>query len=193
MTALFSSRMDTALALAARAHRDQLRKGTDVPYIAHPFHVALLLQKAGAPEDVVLAGVLHDTLEDTQLKRAEIAQGVGEGVAVLVEELTQQGEDPAAGRTWRMARQAALEHLKGVSHDVALLKCADTLHNTSSLEQAVRAHGPEAWTRFKRGPEEQLWYYGEVARLCVEKLGAGHVLASELAATMDRLRALTGT
>ena len=61
----FLSRYDAALALAARAHRDQLRKGTDLPYIAHPVHVSIILIRHGFGEDLTIAGLLHDVVEDT--------------------------------------------------------------------------------------------------------------------------------
>ena len=186
----FSPRLDAALALAARGHQDQRRKGTDIPYIAHPVHVAMMLMGAGAPEDVVLAGVLHDTLEDTTVTRADIADTVGEHVAELVEGVTHADEDPAAGRTWRSTREDAVAKLARAAPDVVLLKCADTLHNTSAILQGVREHGPAVFTRFKRPATEQLWYYGEVARICRERLGDAHPLAGALWSTMEELRRL---
>ena len=61
---LFSHRLDAAYKLAAIVHAKQMRKGTLIPYVAHPIHVASILARAGCSEDVVIAGVLHDVLED---------------------------------------------------------------------------------------------------------------------------------
>ncbi len=66
MNPAFSSRVDTAVIVATLAHRNQERKGTEIPYIMHPVHVALLLQRAGYPDEVVVAGLLHDVLEDME-------------------------------------------------------------------------------------------------------------------------------
>ena len=64
--------INLALEVAARAHDGQFRKGTDIPYITHPFAVGILLLKSGCSEEVVMAGLLHDTLEDTSLTVEEI-------------------------------------------------------------------------------------------------------------------------
>ena len=69
----FSSRYDAALALAARAHRDQLRKGTDLPYVTHPAHVSIILLRHGFGEDLAIAGLLHDVVEDTDTSLRLIA------------------------------------------------------------------------------------------------------------------------
>lgn len=185
MNMVLDIRMERALALAARGHHGVSRKGTDTPYITHPFHVAMILKHVGAPPDVVLAGILHDTLEDTSVTREQIAQEVGPRVAELVEAVTQQEPDEKKGLTWHQVKQAALDHLAAADADVALLKCADTFHNVSTLEAA----GPSAWKRFSRPATEVLWYYGGVARLCGQKLGAAHPLAAGLLDVITRLEA----
>ncbi len=59
--------IDLALEIAAKAHRNQLRKDTDIPYITHPAGVGMILLEAGCPHELVAAGILHDTIEDTQI------------------------------------------------------------------------------------------------------------------------------
>lgn len=59
--------INNALVLATKIHKDQTRKGTDIPYIVHPFEVALILQENGADEEMIAAGLLHDVLEDGEL------------------------------------------------------------------------------------------------------------------------------
>lgn len=59
------NRLDIAIEFAAKAHQNQKRKGTDIPYISHPFGVAMILHNAKCKEDIIIAGLLHDTLEDT--------------------------------------------------------------------------------------------------------------------------------
>ena len=61
-----------AIELAARAHRGQVRKGSGVPYLIHPLNVAKLLIQEGCEEEVVVAGLMHDTVEDTDMKLADI-------------------------------------------------------------------------------------------------------------------------
>ena len=57
--------IDLAIEVAVRAHQNQLRKGTDIPYITHPIAVGIILAKAGCPDEIIAAGILHDTVEDT--------------------------------------------------------------------------------------------------------------------------------
>ncbi len=78
MTPAFSSALDTALIVASLAHRNQERKGSEIPYIIHPFHVALLLQRAGYPDEVVVAGLLHDVLEDMEFGNRTLQEDLAE-------------------------------------------------------------------------------------------------------------------
>jgi (p)ppGpp synthase/HD superfamily hydrolase len=183
----YSARIDMALAIAARGHRDQLRKGTNVPYIAHPVHVAMILLRHGFSEDVVCAGILHDTVEDTAVTFEQITGALGSNVTALVDAVTEKKADAGgAKRPWRVRKEEQLAHLQSVSPDAAALKAADALHNASSTLADVRANGPSVWARFNASREDSCWYYAEVARLVAERLG-GHPLASELAETVDAL------
>ena len=56
--------IDLAIEVAIKAHQNQVRKGTDIPYITHPLAVGIILAKAGCSDEVIIAGILHDTLED---------------------------------------------------------------------------------------------------------------------------------
>jgi (p)ppGpp synthase/HD superfamily hydrolase len=87
----YSPRLDRALAFAAIAHEGQLRKGTAVPYVMHPFHVAMVLQRHGFPEDVVVAGVLHDVVEDIRAEDPRTRAALGE----TFPELAQAPDAPA--------------------------------------------------------------------------------------------------
>jgi (p)ppGpp synthase/HD superfamily hydrolase len=184
----YSVRIDTALALAARAHKDQLRKGTDVPYIAHPVHVAMILMRHGFSEDVVCAGILHDTVEDTDVTFADITAALGPNVTALVDAVTEKKADhQGAKRPWRVRKEEQIAHLGTVNADAAALKAADALHNASATLADLRAHGASTWSRFNASREDSCWYYGEVARLVAERLG-GHALATELSATVEALK-----
>ena len=73
-----------AIEMAARAHRGQLRKGSGVPYLIHPLNVAKLLIEEGCEEELVVAGILHDTVEDTDVELVDIAVVFGSRVSRLV-------------------------------------------------------------------------------------------------------------
>jgi (p)ppGpp synthase/HD superfamily hydrolase len=77
--------VNRAIEFAAKAHRHQVRKGTDTPYITHPYAIGLMLTRAGFDPEVVAAGLLHDTVEDTDVTPEDILEEFGERVASIVE------------------------------------------------------------------------------------------------------------
>jgi (p)ppGpp synthase/HD superfamily hydrolase len=194
----YSPALDRALALAARAHREQVRKGSSVPYILHPVHVAIILLKHGFPEEVAIAGVLHDVVEDCDVTPDEIRSSFGDAVAGLVLGVTETKEEEAPGtapvaRPWRVRKEEQLAHLARATPEGAALKAADSLHNCEStladLGGKDLAERRATWSRFNAPPEDQIWYYRAVARTVRDRLG-DHPLARELEAAVERLAAL---
>src|SRR3954470_12383549 len=148
----FSSRYDAALALAARAHRNQLRKGTDLPYIAHPVHVSIILIRHGFDEALAIAGLLHDVVEDTNTSLALIAAEFGDRVAQLVEAVSETKAADGAELPWEQRKAEKLAHLQASGPDVVSLKAADAIHNLRSIIADLESDGSSVWERFKRGP-----------------------------------------
>jgi (p)ppGpp synthase/HD superfamily hydrolase len=187
----FSPRYDAALVFAARAHREQVRKGSDIPYIIHPVQVSLILLRHGFDEDLAIAGLLHDTVEDTGASLDEIGACFGPGVRELVAAVTEDKTNHAGERRpWRVRKQEQLDHLAGAGPRVAALKGADSLHNAASTVADLRRNGVTAWKRFNAPAEDSLWYYGQVATLVGARLGE-HALARELDATVAEMAALS--
>lgn len=153
--------LDTAIELAARAHRGQLRKGTDVPYIAHPFGVGLILARAGYDEEVIIAGILHDTVEDTDVTLERVEETFGARVAAIVRGCSEPDKD----LPWEDRKHHTIEQLATASIEVQAVTCADKLHNVRSLMAALREEGPGVWARFNRGREQQAWYYRGLAEV----------------------------
>jgi (p)ppGpp synthase/HD superfamily hydrolase len=175
----FSSRYDAALALAARAHRDQVRKGTDLPYIAHPVHVSIILIRHGFSLDLAIAGLLHDVVEDTDTALDLIAAEFGAQVARLVAAVSETKSADGAELPWEQRKAEKLAHLQSAGPDVAALKAADAIHNLRSIIADLNSHGPDVWARFKRGPGPTLGYYRSILDPVREKLGA-HPIVVEL-------------
>jgi (p)ppGpp synthase/HD superfamily hydrolase len=175
----YSERYEAALALAASAHRDQARKAGGEPYVVHVVHVSVILLRHGFAEDVAIAGLLHDVVEDQDVTLAQIKAAFGPAVAEMVAALTERKQEDGQERPWEDRKREALAHLQGASREAAALTAADTLHNARSLVLALRRDGPSTWRRFKRGPAETLWYYRSVADLAHQRLGA-HPLVQEL-------------
>ena len=197
----FSQRYEAALTLAARAHRFQNRKGGDVPYIVHVVHVAAILERHGYAEDVVLAGLLHDVVEDADVPLAEIEAGFGPHVAEMVAALTEWKAEDGVPRPWESRKEELLAQVAQASLDAVAVKAADTLHTCRSLAAELRRHGASHWANFSRGPGPSLGYYQRVAGLVRGRMkphppGAdgGHPLSRELDdAIPDLERAIAGT
>ena len=172
-----------AIVFAAKAHREQLRKGTDIPYIIHPFEVAQILTDAGAEAALIIAGLLHDVLEDTPVAAEAIGREFGQEVCRLVQSAS---EDKS--QSWEARKERTVAFLREeASLDERLLACADKLSNLRSFQADQQALGEVVWTRFKRGRESQRWYYGAL----VEALAplAGYAMYQEL---LERFQAVFG-
>ena len=179
---------EEALRLAARAHRTQVRKGTDLPYIAHPVHVSAILQRYGFPREAVIAGLLHDVVEDQDVTVDEIRAQFGAQVAEIVDALSERRSDGRGEvRPWEIRKAEAVEKIRRASVCSAAVKAADVLHNAQSILYDLRQEGPGVWQRFTRGPEELLGYYGRIADLVQAKLG-NHPLVQELLAALGELQ-----
>ena len=159
---------DEAIKLAVSAHSGQTRKTDTVPYILHPMEAAVIAGSVTDDLDVLAAAVLHDAVEDTSISVDEIASKLGDRVAQLVAE---ESEDKRDGRppeeTWKLRKEETLAELaKTTDRDVKILWLADKLSNLRSIQRALAKEGQAAWQRFhQHDPEEQGWYYRSVAEL----------------------------
>jgi (p)ppGpp synthase/HD superfamily hydrolase len=147
--------IDRAIEVAAKAHQKQKRKGTATAYITHPFAVAILLAKAGCSDEVIAAGILHDTIEDARIKLSRIREDFGEKVALIVEKCT----EPDKRRSWMKRKPHTLESVKAAGLDVKFVVCADKLHNIRTLSRDYGRMGEKVWKRFRRGRNDQEWFY----------------------------------
>jgi len=182
----YSERYEAALALAARVHREQTRKGSDVPYIAHLAHVSVILIRHGFGEDLAIAGLLHDAVEDQDLPLEDIEAGFGPEVAAMVSALTERKREGGVERPWETRKQETLHQLRRASLDAVAVKAADTLHSVRSIVAGLAEKGPALWSSFSRGADQSFWFYESVAEIVRERLGA-HPLADELDHAVDAL------
>ena len=182
----FSQRYEAALTLAAQAHRHQDRKAGDVPYIVHPVHVSTILLRHGFAEEVVVAGLLHDVVEDQDISLARIEAVFGPSVAELVAAVTERKLEAGVERPWEDRKREVLAQVRAASPDAVAVKAADALHSARSLARDLGLYGPSLWSHFSRGPGPSLWYYQSVGALVRERLGQ-HPLADELAEAIQDL------
>lgn len=141
-----------AIEFAAKAHSGQYRKGTKLPYIVHPLGVARILIEHECPDEVVVAGVLHDTVEDTAITLEDIRRSFGDRVAQIV----QAASEPDKADTWENRKRHTIEYLKTAPADVLLVSIADKLDNMRAIRQDYEKLGDAFWSRFNRPKESQM-------------------------------------
>ncbi|MDR6125143.1 (p)ppGpp synthase/HD superfamily hydrolase [Bacillus sp. SLBN-46] len=173
--------IEKALKTAAKAHEKQYRKGTDIPYITHPVAVGMILMKAGYSEELVAAGILHDTVEDTNLSLQDIEQLFGRNIAQIVEGCS----EPDKSLSWENRKKHTIEYLETAPEEIRVVACADKLHNIRSIASDIEQFGDQVWGRFKRGKEQQEWYYTHI----IESLGlqSSFQLLDQLKLEVERL------
>ncbi len=188
----FSERYEAALYVAARAHHNQTRKGSEAPYLTHVVHVATILQRYGYSDDVVIAGLLHDTVEDSDLTLDEVQAQFGDEVARLVAGVTQ----PADAATWKERRAAQVYQVDVGGPLVAAVKAADLLHNTRSFALDHSTYGVKMWDIFAQPPRDMLDYY-QAMLASIRSWISNHPLCDEATASVNdlerRYRADMGT
>lgn len=150
-------RLNDAIQFAVEKHAGQCRKGTCRPYIMHPLETMNILNSMRADTELLMAGVLHDVLEDTDTNRAELELRFGADVASLVDLHT---EDKS--RSWKERKQSAVAHAKAAPTRVKMLILADKVSNLRSIYLDYQEIGDGIWERFHAPKEKQKWYYGEM-------------------------------
>ncbi|MEC8882331.1 MAG: bifunctional (p)ppGpp synthetase/guanosine-3',5'-bis(diphosphate) 3'-pyrophosphohydrolase [Pseudomonadota bacterium] len=161
-------KIDSALGFAVRAHAGQMRFSGE-PYITHPIAVATILAELKMDYKCVIAGLLHDVIEDTEFGYSEVEKRFDKEVADMVDAVTKIEKMPAKSRKENQAENF-LKMLMAMSSDIRILmiKLADRLHNMRTLEYTTKEHK-------KRISRETLDIYAPLAR----RLGMNGI-ASEL-------------
>ena len=192
----YSDRINHALAFAAKHHDQQVRHGTRLPYLTHPANVAIILTRYGCDEETVVAGILHDVVEDCVTKSftrdmldQRIGGKFGAGVLDTILGVTQRRLDDEGDEMSPEERRADyLARLERADDRGRWVCAADKLHNASSLTADLeRTIEPDSvWSRFKAGREGTLrWYRSVVDRL--RELGFEAPIMAELERAVDAL------
>jgi (p)ppGpp synthase/HD superfamily hydrolase len=191
------SRFTQAIDYARHLHIET-RKGSDIPSMAHLLGVASLVmgENGHAPvpvtEDMAIAAILHDAVEDHggMLRLRDIEHTFGANVARMVEGLSDSFVDEAMQKaSWEERKAGYVERLAGEPLDVQLISAADKLYNARTILSDYREVGAQVWERFKRGRDEQLWYYRELLR--VFKLQPSNRIVEEFERVVAELAEIT--
>ncbi|HWR52712.1 MAG TPA: HD domain-containing protein [Bryobacteraceae bacterium] len=199
---MLSERFEDALVFAHHLHRNQKRKTTGVPYVAHLLGAASLVIDDGGTEDEAIAALLHDAIEDQSRTfpggrdalAAEIERRYGTEVLRIVIACTEQSTPeerriPDKRARWRAHKQHYIEQIVTQDVSVRRVSCADSIHNVRSMIKDYARMGNALWSRFlTKSGEDQLWAYDALAHALTDHGGTG--LASELRRAVDDLARL---
>src|ERR1041384_6804873 len=154
-----SQKFEEGLIYATRAHGNQTRKKTGIPFIAHILGVTAIAMEYGANEIEAIGALLHDTVEDCggAERLRDIEKNFGTGVAGIVDGCTDTYETPKP--PWPERKRAYIEHLKKSDSSTRLVSASDKLHNTRAILAELRRHGLEVFDRFGGKKDGTVWYY----------------------------------
>lgn len=170
-----TQKIQQAINLASRLHLGQVRKGdSGLPYISHPFSVAWILSNYTEDEDIVVAGILHDVLEDVKgYYYDDMVRDFGERVAQIVKGVSED-KDPNIESdekaTWEERKSKYLANLKNDSDEALMVCAADKIHNLQSMISAYQEKGDALWDNFNSPKEKKLWLYQEILKFMKGRL-----------------------
>jgi (p)ppGpp synthase/HD superfamily hydrolase len=152
-------KLQRAFRYAAKWHAGQARKATTVPYLSHLMAVASLVLEAGGDEEMAIAALLHDVVEDCggRPRLREIRKQFGTRVARIVEGCTDSFGEPKP--EWIERKRGYLEEVKHADAETRLVSASDKLHNVRTILADYRKEGDGIWVRFNGKKEGTLWYY----------------------------------
>ena len=153
--------IEKAFVFAADKHHGQVRKGSNIPYIGHPIEVAMLVAKMGGDVEMIAAGALHDTLEDTDTTYDELVKEFGYRVADLVnEESEDKRPNLDKSKSWKVRKQETIDYAKSASREAKVILLADKLSNMRQTALNIEKIGDKVWERFNvTDPSLHEWYH----------------------------------
>ena len=172
---IYSDTISKAIIISARAHEGQYRKGsTNNPYVEHPFSVALISQKYIDDEEVFVAALLHDILEDVSDKkysRADMQRDFGATVLGIVEDVTEPDITEPTEEAWLERKQSYIDHLAEVNDIRPLIvSTADKIHNMSEIIREYENVGSRVWSFFNVDRKREIWFYESVLAVLKAKV-----------------------
>ncbi len=191
MSINYTPKIKSAIDFAIEVHKEQYRKGKDVSYITHPMAIALIISLVSKDEDLICAGLLHDTIEDADpygsITKEQIEEKFGRKVSDIVNDLTEQDKTI----DWAERKRQALAHVDEMSNDSLLVKSADVLHNITDQIADYKIEGDKMFERFNAGKEVQLERYNKLIS-AIDNKWKENPLINELKEKLSEVNKLWG-
>lgn len=192
---ILTPRIEGAIKLCSELHRNQTRKNENkTPYNTHLFSVALLISQITDDEDIIIAGLMHDSLEDVEGYTYEkLSNDCGKRVAEIVGGVTETREYRDLENKelrWLKTREEYLKNLKIAPNESAIVSLADCLHNTESFLEGAKDEGEMFFKRFGSSLKNKYLFNLERIKIIKEKIGENQ-LTERLDNANEKLKELT--
>lgn len=190
---LFTPRLQEAINLCARLHNGQIRKDIHAtPYVSHLFSVMLILHEFTDDEDILIAGLMHDTLEDVPgYSYEKLVEDTNERVAQIVKGVTEElnpNIDPDMQLPWLMRKENYLKNLKVGSIESIFVSLADKTHNIMSILLAVREENTDHLKKFHGSIKNMIWFFEEMEKIATERVPSDNLLLQKMSNSLNELK-----
>ncbi len=163
---MWSKKEQRAVEFSFKAHKGQKRKGTKIAYISHPMIVGLILARISNDQDLIIAGILHDVIEDTEYDKATLEEKFGKRVANLVEEVSEDDKS----LSYNKRKNRAAQKMISISDQAILIKAADVISNTTDLILRLEDKGSEAFQIFNTDKRNKIKQTEKVIKILIERV-----------------------
>lgn len=180
---IISSKITKSIEFCCELHKNQTRKATSIPFASHPISVGFILLSAGYSEEIIIAGILHDILEDTSGTEKDIENIFGKRVVDLIKSVTEN----TSIKSWEDKKNNYLENLKNAENDMKAISAADALDNCRSMIRVLKS-GVNIWNAFTVSPQKIINYYER--RLSIIKETLQNKITEEIESSMRELKEL---
>jgi len=192
---IYTSKIQKAIKFAIKTHevyQKQKRKGKDIAYITHPLTVGIILSQSKASEDAIVAGILHDTIEDSTEDKKVSAEMIEERFGKEVSDLVLSITEKDKGLSWAERKKQALEHIQNFSHDSLLIKSADIVANVSELLDDYARYEDSVFARFN-APKTKIIKHQLEAICSIVQKWKENPLTEDLKFLADKLQMIEST
>lgn len=174
--------VDQATQFIALKYDGKRRTAMQIPYATHLFGVARILKNTGYRDTVVIAGLLHDILEDDFVTEQELRAQFGDEVLLLVKATTEMPKN----YSWQLRKQCVIDSIEKKSPDELAILLAEKIHNMRSIIVELEQFGEGLWNNFNAPKEKQEWYYKSIIEQ-VETYHPNALLLPQLQQVVDKL------
>lgn len=182
--------LEQAIRIACTYHAGQKRKDGKTPYVFHPISIAFLLTEYTTRQDIIIAALLHDLIEDTKYTPEELEKDFGTRIKNTVMYVTEVERKKWFSSNWKTRKNTYLDNLKKASQAALMVSAADKIHNLRSLTRSYEAEGEAVFNKFGYEKGDRLWFQREILHILEKRLS--NPIVKEYRKTFNKANKLFG-